>query len=124
MNVCQTTDLLIVALDPGVSAVGIAACRVNLNTVRQLRYKGWRKELKWCLYETVNLIELVAQCNRQCCSLRHTGQFVDRIDHLIKHFPILEQANFIVVESQPPFGFTEFQNLIMKHFENQRDKII
>ena len=117
-------DLLIVALDPGVSAVGIAACCVNLNSVRQLKYKEWRKELKWCLYETVNLIQLVDQCDRQCCSLRHTGQFVDRVDHLIQCFPILERADFIIVESQPPMGFTEFQNLIMKHFETERHKII
>jgi hypothetical protein len=128
---CKTATVLIVAIDPGISQVGIAACYVNVLELGVAVQRGQlrrflARNLQWCLYDTVDLIELVRQCdqsNREQCPLQHSGQFVDRVDHLLKHFPIIARADFRIIEAQPPMGHVSLQNLLLKHFESQRDRM-
>jgi hypothetical protein len=128
---CKSATVLIVAIDPGISQVGIAACYVNVLDLGEAVQRGQlrrflARNLQWCLYDTVDLIQLVRQCdktNQAQCPLQHSGQFVDRVDHLLNHFPIIARADFRIIEAQPPMGHVSLQNLLLKHFESQRDQM-
>ena len=81
----------------------------------------------WVLGTTIDLAKLVNSCpgkkQKECCSLEHTGQMVDKIAHLTARFPILLQADIILIEAQLPTGFTDVQNLFLKHFEKERKRV-
>lgn len=126
----------IIAIDPGIVRIGLAigefVFRVdqdydenkNRKTIHSDQYQYEISEadivehhITWHFCATLNLIDLVSSCDQKSCSLHHTNEMVDRVDHLLKLLPMFFEVDLILIERQQPGACTDVQNLLMSRFD-------
>lgn len=108
---CQENTFCVLAIDIGVINLGISVSTVDtdFNFI----------EVIWI--DLINITELKhrAVC-KDDCKLQHTRTFSDWLDHLYQDNQyFFDNADFIIIEKQPPMGFVVVEQLI---FNKYRDK--
>lgn len=71
--------------------------------------------------ELVDIEQLCKLCTDTDCLLHHSNYISDYMTHFFKKFPILETADTILVEQQPPMGWIVIQEIIRFQY---REKVI
>jgi hypothetical protein len=108
---CQENTFCVLSIDIGVINLGISVSSVDsdFNFI----------EVIWI--DLINITELKhrAVC-KDDCKLQHTRTFSDWLDHVYQDNQyFFDNADFIIIEKQPPMGFVVVEQLI---FNKYRDK--
>ena len=121
----------ILSIDPGIVQIGIAIGVFSVQSssfwqempIEQITEVDlMNRHVHWRFCKTLNLIELVNQCDQSRCSLHHTNEMVDRVNHLVQYFPVFHTVDLILIERQQPGACTDVQNLLMNCLA--RNKIV
>jgi hypothetical protein len=142
---------IIVAIDPGIIRVGFAVgeidIEIDLSRFHSLEKKNEEKEdnpwsfynnliglsetqlvkryVQWHVSGQINLVELVSTCNREKCQLQyHSNEMVDRVNHFLQAFPILQSCDLLLIERQQPGACTDVQNLLMNLLDRKKIQFI
>lgn len=80
-------------------------------------------EVSWdsVVVEHVSLTDITKRCRNKNCTLNHSKNMVDRVDHFIQqHKEILDKADRVLLEKQPITGLIAVEQLL---FDRLRDKV-
>lgn len=102
---------VVVSIDIGVVNLGFCAAFVKKDFMLD--------EIFW-----IDLIDITkfkhTEIKKQECKLNHTKTFSDWIDHFIQeNYQFFEQADFILLENQPPQGFKVVEQILFSKFRSK-----
>ena len=113
---CSITDVdydkIVLSVDIGILNLGISVGLIDK-----------KFNLKEVTY--VDLIDITKytherQLDNTDCKLHHTKSIADWMEHIFhEHFPLFEEANYILVERQPPQGLVAIEQLIYYRWRNK-----
>lgn len=53
------------------------------------------------------------------CKLHHTRHMCDMVSHFIQEYePLINSCDMLIIEKQPPHGFSSIESLIVQHFRD------
>ncbi len=99
------------SIDVGIHHLGISYSKINEDFTLN--------EIVW-----IDLIDITKYTHRVCskkdCQLHHTKTFSDWMEHLFQeNNELFDNADFILVERQPPLGFVVIEQIIFNKFRNK-----
>lgn len=102
----------IVSIDIGLFHLGMVRCQ----TLEDYTYK----KVDFC--KLINLKKLVEECELEDCKFEHELCIADYMRHFFSVYgDVLDGADVILVERQPPMGFISIQELLRYQY---RDKVV
>lgn len=113
---CSITDVdydkIVLSIDIGILNLGISVGLID-------------KEFNLKEVTYVDLIDITKytherQLDNVDCKLHHTKSIADWMEHIFhEHSPLFEEANYILVERQPPQGLVAIEQLIYYRWRNK-----
>ena len=105
----------IVSIDIGIIHMGVVSAQILTGPDCPHRIKT----VDSC--DLVNIKDLCCECNVLGCTLGHNrADTLDCIDHFIQKYKILlDAANIILIEQQPPTGLQQIQELIRREYKSK-----
>jgi hypothetical protein len=101
----------VLSIDIGIHHLGISVSCLNLDyTFREIIH-----------VDNIDITEYThKKVSAKDCTLYHTKTFCDWIDHVIQeNRSIFEDADVILIERQPPFGFVAVEQLLFKMYRHK-----
>ena len=112
---CSKCCTRIVSIDIGIIHMGVVSAQI----LTQPDCPQTIKTVDSC--DLVDIKELCGECNVPGCKLGHNrADTLDCIDHFIQKYKILlDSANMILIEQQPPTGLQQIQELIRREYKSK-----
>ncbi len=93
----------ILAIDIGLIHLAMVAVNLQKNHLEREEVII-ENEIYFC--ELIDISKLISDCNKSKCDLYHDKIICDYMTHLFKKYKSLfDDADKILIERQPPFGF-------------------
>ena len=107
--------MIVVSIDVGYHNLGLVRALVDNENF----------EIKILNIFKIDLTKLPhKKINRWDCKLEHTNEVADLMAHFIQEFKdILEEADKILIERQPPTGLTQIETLLLYLYRNKTELI-
>lgn len=107
--------MIVVSIDVGYHNLGLVRALVDNENF----------EIKVLNIFKIDLTKLPhKKINRWDCKLEHTNEVADLMAHFIQEFKdILEEADKILIERQPPTGLTQIETLLLYLYRNKTELI-
>ena len=99
---------IVLSVDIGVINLGISVSTLdeNFNLI----------EIVWI--DLINITRFICKSEEKC-ELYHTKTFCDWLNHVFQENRFFEEADFILVERQPPMGFLAIEQLIFSRWRSK-----
>lgn len=118
-------DIHLLGLDPGINNLGICSLKLKIPSTTKdvnLTVLLLKSMIQEYYSKVINICQLKhTRVAKFFCSLGHSKEIVDRLDHVFQEEECFDECDKIIMERQPPRGLTVITNLAKKQFPDKSE---